>query len=115
MFGKWSVATPDMASYAVRIATATVKGNAETILATPQGLTLYYFTPDTATKVACTGGCAKGWPPLLFTGSGTPPGDASLSVTLSVLNGAHGNQVEYNGHLLYIYARDTAPDQTNGA
>ncbi len=114
LFGKWYVATPDMASYAVRIATAAVNGKAETILATPQGLTLYYFTPDTATKVACTGGCAKVWPPLLFTGSGTPLGDASLSGTLSVLNGANGNQVEYNGHLLYIYSRDTAPDQTNG-
>ncbi len=115
LFGKWYVATPDMASYAVRIATATVKGKAETILATPQGLTLYYFTPDSATKVACTGGCAKVWPPLLFTGSGTPLGDASLSGPLSVLNGANGNQVEYNGHLLYIYSGDTAPDQTNGA
>ncbi len=115
LFGKWYVATPDMASYAVRIATATVKGNAETILATPQGLTLYYFTPDTANKVACTGGCAKAWPPLHFTGSGTPLGDASLSGPLSVLNGANGNQVEYNGHLLYIYSGDTAPGQTNGA
>lgn len=115
LFGKWYVATPDMASYAVRISTATVKGNAETILATPQGLTLYYFTPDTATKVACTGGCAKAWPPLHFTGSGTPLGDASLSGPLSVLNGANGNQIEYNGHLLYIYSGDTAPGQTNGA
>ena len=115
LFGKWYVATPDMASYAVRIATAMVKGKAETILATPQGLTLYYFTPDTATKVACTGGCAKAWPPLHFTGSGTPLGDASLSGPLSVLNGANGNQVEYNGHLLYIYSGDTAPGQTNGA
>jgi predicted lipoprotein with Yx(FWY)xxD motif len=104
-----------MASYAVRIATATVKGKAETILATPLGLTLYYFTPDTATKVACSGGCAKVWPPLLFTGSGTPLGDASLSGTLSVLNGTNGNQVQYNGHLLYIYSGDTAPSQTNGA
>src|SRR5260370_12028145 len=69
LFGKWYVATPDMASYAVRIATATVKGNAETILATPQGLTLYYFTPDTATKVACTGGGANVSPPLLFLSS----------------------------------------------
>jgi predicted lipoprotein with Yx(FWY)xxD motif len=115
LFGKWYVATSDMASYAIRLATAKVKGKAETILATPQGLTLYYFTPDTATKVACSGGCAKIWPPLLFTGSGTPLGDASLSGTLSVLNGANGNQVQYNGHLLYIYSGDTASGQTNGA
>src|SRR5260370_540641 len=111
-----AAATPTTAStFTLQTAQATVNGKATTILADPQGRTLYYFTPDTATKVACTGGCAKVWPPLLFTGSGTPLGDASLSGTLSVLNGANGNQVEYNGHLLYIYARDTAPDQTNGA
>jgi predicted lipoprotein with Yx(FWY)xxD motif len=115
LFGKWYVATPDLAIYVVRIATATVKGKAETTLATPQGLTLYYFTPDSTTKTACTGGCPKVWPPLLFTGSGTPLGDASLSGTLSVLNDANGNQVQYNGHLLYIYSGDTAPSQTNGA
>ena len=115
LFGKWYVATPDLAVYVVRIATAAVKGKAETTLATPQGLTLYYFTPDTATKVACMGGCAKVWPPLLFTGSGTPLGDASLSGTLSVLSGANGTQVEYNGHLLYTYSGDTTPGQTTGA
>jgi predicted lipoprotein with Yx(FWY)xxD motif len=115
LFGKWYVATPDLAVYVVRLATATVKGKAETILSTPKGLTLYYFTPDSATKVACTGGCAKVWPPLLFTGSGTPLGDASLSGTLSMLNGANGTQVEYNGHLLYTYSGDTAPGQTTGA
>ena len=114
LFGKWYVATSDLASFAVRLATATVKGKAETILATPQGMTLYYFTPDSTTKTACTGGCPKVWPPLLFTGSGTPLGDASLSGPLSALTDANGNQVQYNGHLLYIYSGDTAAGQTNG-
>jgi predicted lipoprotein with Yx(FWY)xxD motif len=112
--GKWYVATSDLASFAVRLAKATVKGIAETILATPQGLTLYYFTPDSTTKTACTGGCPTIWPPLLFIGSGTPLGDASLSGTLSVLTDANGNQVQYNGHLLYHYSGDTAAGQTNG-
>ena len=114
LFGKWYVATSDLASFAVRLATATVKGKAETILATPQGMTLYYFTPDSTTKTACTGGCPKVWPPLLFTGSGTPLGDASLSGTLSALTDANGSQVQYNGHLLYIYSGDTAAGQTTG-
>jgi predicted lipoprotein with Yx(FWY)xxD motif len=112
--GKWFVATPDLASYVIRITTASVKGKSETILANAQGMTLYYFTPDTATKVACTGGCATAWPPLLATGSGTPLADAPLTVTFSVLNGADGTQVECNGHPLYTFASDTAPGQTNG-
>ena len=112
--GKWFVATPDLASFAVRIAQATVKGKSVTILATPQGQTLYYFVPDTATKTACTGACAKAWPPLISTGSGTTLGDVSLPGTLSVVHDAHGNQVEYNGHLLYTFSGDTSAGQANG-
>jgi len=115
LFGKWFAATPGMASYVVRTATAAVKGQSMTILTNAQGMTLYYFTPDTATKTACTGQCAQVWPPLLFTGSGTPLGDAPLTGTLSVVKGTNGNQVEYNGHPLYIYTGDSAPGQTKGA
>src|SRR5260370_1070353 len=108
-------ATPTTASTStVQTAQATVNGKALTILTDTQGKTLYYFTPDTTTKTACTGGCPKVWPPLLFTGSGTPLGDASLSGPLSALTDANGNQVQYNGHLLYNYSGDTAAGQTNG-
>src|SRR5207248_11014447 len=37
----------------------------ETVLKNAKGLTLYYFRPDTATKVACNGGCSLYWPILL--------------------------------------------------
>jgi len=100
---------------AIKTATATVKGQSETILTNAQGQTLYYFTPDTAAKAACTGGCAQTWPPLLFTGSGTPLSDAPLAGALSALNGANGNQITYNGHPLYTYSGDTAPGQATGA
>ena len=112
--GKWFVATPDLASFAVRISLATVKDKAETILSTPQGRTLYYFTPDTTTTAACTSACAKAWPPLISTGSSTTLGDASLPGTLTVVTDANGSQIEYNGHLLYTFSGDTASDQTNG-
>ena len=49
----------------IKAATASVNGTSETILTNMQGMTLYYFMPDTT-------GCASTWPPLLFTGSGTP-------------------------------------------
>ncbi len=115
LLGKWFVATPDLASFVVRISSATVKGKAETILSTPKGLTLYYFTPDTTTKTACTGACAQNWPPLISTSSSATLGDASLPGALSVVTDANGSQVEYNGHLLYTFAGDTAAGQTNGA
>src|SRR5436305_964883 len=48
--------TPTTAStFTVQTAQATVNGKATTILTNAKGLTLYYFTPDTASKTACTG------------------------------------------------------------
>lgn len=76
-----------------------------TVLKNAGGLTLYYFMPDTATKIACTGACASNWPPLLAT-SGTPTSNPALPGQLTVLNGANGNQVLYNGHPLYNYIKD---------
>ena len=106
--------TPTTAPANVMTATATVKGQSATILTNASGMTLYYFKPDTATTSACTDGCATTWPPLLMTGSGTPTSATTLSGTLTAVSSGNGNQVEYNGHLLYTYSGDTAPGQTNG-
>jgi predicted lipoprotein with Yx(FWY)xxD motif len=94
-------------SSAALIHTASMKvgSNTETVLKNAKGLTLYYFTPDTATTIACSGGCATSWPPLLST-SGTPTSNPALPGRLTVLSGANGNQVLYNGHPLYTYSKD---------
>ena len=123
--GKWFVATPTLAqgsgsgsgsssSVVVKTATVTVQGKSETVLTDAQGKTLYYFTPDTATTSACTGGCAQNWPPLVATGSGTPTGDSSLTGKLTVVTTANGKQIAYNGHLLYTFAADSGPGQATG-
>lgn len=98
----------------ITTASATVKGQTMTILTSTQGKTLYYFKPDTATTTACTGGCAKAWPPLLATGTQAPTSATPLSGKLTALQDANGNQVQYNGHFLYTFSGDSAPGQTNG-
>jgi predicted lipoprotein with Yx(FWY)xxD motif len=98
----------------VKVATVSLNGQSTAILTDAQGKTLYYFTSDTPTQSACTGGCASTWPPLLFQGDGTPQSASPLPGKLSVVKDAHGQQVAYNGHLLYTYAGDTAPGQTHG-
>lgn len=129
--GKWFVATTDLAkntasaaastpassgtaAAVVKTASATVDGKAVTILTTAQGLTLYYFTPDTATTVACTGGCAGSWPPLLYTGSGSPAASVKLPGSLEVYSNTNGKQITYNDHPLYTFSGDSAAGQTNG-
>ncbi len=123
--GKWFVATSDLTAQSntssgsaptvvIKTATATVSGKSETILTNSQGMSLYYFIPDTAAKTACTGSCATTWPPLLFTGSGNPAASTKLSGELEVYKNANGNQVIYNDHPLYTFSGDTAAGQTNG-
>ena len=101
-------------SAVIHTAAVTVKGQSETVLTNAQGMTLYYFTPDTASKTVCTGSCAQTWPPLLFTGTGKPTASTHLSGELEVYKNANGNQIIYNDHPLYTYGGDSAAGQTNG-
>lgn len=118
--GVWFVATPGVASLAadassatVHTAKVTIAGTSATVLTAPNGLTLYYFTPDTASTVACTGACAKAWPPLMASADAVTS-DHGLPGKLGVIDGPNGKQVTYNGHPLYTFARDMAPGQVNG-
>jgi predicted lipoprotein with Yx(FWY)xxD motif len=81
----------------------------------PDGHSLYVFDGDQGTTSACTSAvCSAAWPAL--TSSGTPttgPGvDASK---VGTAQGQVAGQVTYGGHLLYYFAADSAPGQTNGA
>jgi len=82
-------------------------GSLGTILVTKKGLTLYYYTADTATKIACTGSCAQSWPPLLYTGSGTPAGGTGVTGLGTIHRPGGGIQVTYQGKPLYTFASDT--------
>ena len=87
------------------------------ILVTRRGYTLYYDKSDTATKIACVGGCAQIWPPVLLP-SGVHSATAGPGVSRSALGVVHrpggGIQVTYAGHPLYSYVGDSAPGQTKG-
>jgi predicted lipoprotein with Yx(FWY)xxD motif len=96
----------------VNVATATVNGKSEKILTNDTGMALYYFSRDTSTTSNCTGQCAAAWPPLVSTG--TPTGPSSLSGKLTTVHTANRDQVSYNGHLLYLFSRDTSPGQVKG-
>jgi predicted lipoprotein with Yx(FWY)xxD motif len=82
----------------------TVGGKTETILVDTQGLPLYYYKPDTATKSFVSGELAALWPPLVSSN----PTITGTSGKLSVVHDANGAQVEYNGHFLYTFVDDSA-------
>lgn len=109
-----TTSTGNTGAATIKTASATVNGKAVTILTDARGMTLYYFTPDTKTKAACTGGCASAWPPLLVTEASKLGSATKLPGMLTAMTSVNGSQVQYQGHFLYTYASDSAPGQTNG-
>ena len=99
------------AAATVGTAQAAVAGKTETILVNSQGLPLYYYVNDTAATSAVTGGLAALWPPLT---SGSPAA-TGLTGKITAVTDIHGNQVAYNGHLLYTFADDQAGQVTGQA
>jgi predicted lipoprotein with Yx(FWY)xxD motif len=84
------------------------------ILVNSRGHTLYLFAKDRNGKSACSGSCAKFWPPLLSQGKPTagPGVKPSLIGTTRRSNGSR--QVTYNRHPLYTFALDKLAGQTKG-
>ena len=84
-----------------------------TILVNAQGRSLYLFLKDKNGKSACSGACAKAWPPLMTTGKPKAAGGANAKL-LGTTKRSNGTQVTYNGHPLYTFFQDTKAGQTNG-
>jgi len=82
-----------------------------TVVTNAQGLTLYWFVPDTATTSNCNGSCATFWPPVM----GPVTAGAGVTGKLATITRSDGSvQATYNGHPLYTYVGDKAPGQAAG-
>jgi predicted lipoprotein with Yx(FWY)xxD motif len=89
--------------------TATIGG--VNVLTNANGLTLYWFAPDTTTSSKCFGSCAGYWPPV----SGSPTAGPGVTGKLGTIKRSGGGlQATYEGHPLYTYIGDSGPGQANG-
>ena len=89
----------------------TVKIGGVDVLANADGLTLYWFAPDTTTSSKCFGSCAIYWPPV----SGSPAAGPGVTGKLGTIKRPGGGlQATYDGHPLYTYIGDRGPGQANG-
>ncbi|HEX3308932.1 MAG TPA: hypothetical protein VHS32_22000 [Streptosporangiaceae bacterium] len=89
----------------------TVKIDGVDVLTNADGLTLYWFVPDTATSSKCFGSCAIYWPPV----SGSPSAGPGVTGKLGTIKRPGGGlQATYDGHPLYTYIGDRGPGQANG-
>jgi predicted lipoprotein with Yx(FWY)xxD motif len=81
------------------------------VLTNADGLTLYWFAPDTSTSSKCFGSCATYWPPV----SGSPTAGPGVTGKLGTIKRPGGGlQATYDGHPLYTYIGDSRPGQANG-
>ena len=81
------------------------------VLTNSQGMTLYWFGPDTSTTSNCNGQCATYWPPV----TGPVTAGPGVTGTLGTITRSNGTkQATYDGHPLYTYVGDKAPGQATG-
>jgi len=93
----------------VTLKTTTIRGII--VLTNAQGVTLYWFAPDSPAASRCTGSCAAYWPPV----AGTPKAGPGITGKLGTIRRPGGAaQATYDGHPLYTYAGDSAPGQARG-
>lgn len=114
-FGAWA---QEPAAAVVQQATHPILGS---ILVGPGGMTLYTFARDEPGEPACTGSCARNFPPLLLDGELIAP--AGLPGVLGTITRGPDDeagldhavmQVTYNGQPLYYWSRDVDPGDASG-
>jgi predicted lipoprotein with Yx(FWY)xxD motif len=84
------------------------------ILVNSRGHTLYMFAKDRNGKSACSGSCAKFWPPSLQRGKPTAGSGVKASLLGTTRRSNGSKQLTYNKHPLYRFALDKKAGQTNG-
>ena len=87
----------------VHTATTQVGAMTETILVNAEGLPLYYYQADKATKSQVSGALAQLWPAVVS----AKPTASGVKGKVASLKQADGRQVTYNGHFLYTFVDDT--------
>jgi predicted lipoprotein with Yx(FWY)xxD motif len=103
-------ATPPAPSYTVMTMN---KADIGDYLVDGKGMTLYYFTKDTAGKSNATAPVIANWP-IFYTASIVVPSNLKAS-DFGTITGFNGQmQTTYKGWPLYYYIKDQAAGDTNG-
>jgi predicted lipoprotein with Yx(FWY)xxD motif len=84
------------------------------IIVNNSGRTLYLFEKDKNHKSACSGACAKAWPPLLTKGKPKAASGAQSSKLGTTKRSDGSTQVTYGGHPVYTFIMDKKAGDTKG-
>jgi predicted lipoprotein with Yx(FWY)xxD motif len=92
----------------------TQAGSGGAFLTNASGRAVYLWAKDGMNMSDCSGACASAWPPVPATGTLTAAGSAKASDLGTITRSDGTKQVTYDGHPLYYFVGDSAPDQTSG-
>lgn len=95
---------------------STAETDLGTVVTDGDGMTLYYFTNDTAgtDESACTGDCLAAWPIAVAAGD-EPAVDEAVTGEVGTIESPDGQlQLTLGGMPLYYFAQDAAPGDVNG-
>ena len=110
-----TTAAPSTTSSAATLALAANAKVGQQIVVDSAGRTVYLFVPDGASTTSRVPAAIKAiWPPVTSSGSPTAGAGLDQSKVMVEVQSDGTRQVAYNGHLLYTFARDTAPGDAHG-
>lgn len=91
---------------AVGLSITTAKGADGTYLVGPAGRPIYLWVADSGGKSACSGTCAKVWPPVIAKSTPSAAGGVTASNLGTITRSDGAKQVTYMGHPLYYFIED---------
>jgi predicted lipoprotein with Yx(FWY)xxD motif len=114
--GGGSPASQPTGSSSTTVGTSSISGLG-TVIAAPDGLTLYMLTADKGGRPTCTSSaCTTTWPPLMVSNASalqaTSGVKSNMLGTVASPNG--GLQVTYHGWPVYTYSGDSGPGTAAG-
>lgn len=110
-----SASTTPSSAPAGGVAIGTAKGpGGMTYLTGASGRALYLWVADSNGRSACSGACAKAWPPLLTTAAPTAAGGVMAGDLGTITRSDGTRQVTYGGHPLYYFIADTGAGTIRG-
>ena len=110
-FAATAMATSGSPSAPKASSIAAAKSRFGTILFDGRGFVLYAFTRDTHGRSACSGACAKAWPPYLVTGKLIGRAGIAAERLATIRRSDGSRQATYAGRPLYYYVGDRQPRQ----
>lgn len=110
-FAATAMATNGSASAPKISSVAAAKSQFGTILFDGRGFVLYAFTRDTRGRSACSGACAKAWPPYIVTGKLIGRAGIAAERLATIRRSDGSRQATYAGKPLYYYVGDRKPRQ----